>query len=261
MTARVHLVRHGTFTDAVRACCGERIPGPPEHMLWPVQYYRRIRMSRLWDFVSSNELFCTRCIDRHESPTWRKEATEFPVCPPGDDLILLTANTPAGQTRDVPDRVVGKFDNRGRLHSTDGPAWTWRNGPSVYALNGSVVPEWCVSSYDPQAVAQLPGTERRRAVWGNYGWDRVVRDLRWHVLHYSSDPYLGTLYEPPFGLITDRAGNHLRLLVARNASPHPGGKYEYFGLPVPEWCYTVYEAQASLWAVDGLTYKRIQSRS
>ena len=42
----------------------------------------------------------------------------------------------------------------------------------------------------------------------------------------------------------------LNILVGRNGSPHPGGEWATYGLPVAETHRTAVAAQASLWGIE-----------
>ena len=141
-------------------------------------------------------------------------------------------------------------DNQQRLHCTTGPAWGFRDGTSIYALDGIRVPDWVIEAPDPQRIiAELANTEQRRVAFAQYGWEKVVTDLNMTALDVHEDPLIGSLYDLPKEAINpdeERAG--ARLLVCRNASPNRDGTTNIYGLLVAPECRTALEAQA--WAND-----------
>jgi hypothetical protein len=142
-------------------------------------------------------------------------------------------------------------DHRGRLHNLTGPAWAWADGTTVHALEGIRLPAWAIESPDPaRFLAELTNAEQRRVTFAAYGWARAARELGWRVLDDSGDPYTGVLYELPAGLLVDEDDESLNLLVGRNGSPHPGGQWAFYGLPVSREHRAVVDAQASLWGVS-----------
>jgi hypothetical protein len=134
-------------------------------------------------------------------------------------------------------------DTQGRLHSTDGPAWSWADGTEVWALDGIRVPSWVIDDPTPTRIlTELPNTEQRRVALAHYGWDRAVNDLALEVIDTADDPTWGTLYRLPDEIGAGQAS----LLVARNASPDRDGTVRTYGLLAAAECRTVVAAQASL---------------
>jgi len=142
-------------------------------------------------------------------------------------------------------------DNRGRLHNPTGPAWAWADGTKLYALEGIRLPDWAITAPDPaRFLAELTNAEQRRVAFAAYGWQRSAEQLGWKVLDDSGDPYTGCLYQLPKGLLEGEEGESLNLLVGRNGSPHPGGEWAMYGLPVAKRHRTAAAAQASLWGIE-----------
>lgn len=146
-------------------------------------------------------------------------------------------------------------DNRGRLHNPTGPAWAWKDGTAIYALEGIVVPDWVIKDPDPEKfLIKLANAEQRRVAFANYGWEKAIQRLGMHPIDVNPDPTIGTLYE----LHRVLTNEPMNLLVVRNASPHPDGKHAIYGLTCPAGCSTAEEAQAALMRLPVREWKALQ---
>ncbi len=80
----------------------------------------------------------------------------------------------------------------GRLHCDGGPAVLYRDGFSVWALNGVRVPEWLAvdraESIDPSKIRQLKNAEVRREFVRKVGLDRIRYKLSGLVLDKKTVP-------------------------------------------------------------------------
>jgi hypothetical protein len=133
---------------------------------------------------------------------------------------------------------------RGDLHCSTGPAWSWPDGTTIYALNGVRVPAWVVESPDAtRVISDLDNAEQRRVAFDHIGWDKAISELNLTPVDIHSDPKMGRLYRLPAQLSGDDVAG---LLVCENASPSVDGSTRIYGLPVPHGPRTVIEAQAAL---------------
>ena len=147
---------------------------------------------------------------------------------------------------------------QGDLHCTDGPAWAWPDGTTIYALDGIRVPEWVITQPDAHRILKdLDNTEQRRVAFAHMGWDRVVKDLGLTPIDQHPDPHVGTLYDLP----EEAAPGPARLLVATNASPHHDGTWQTYGLLCAPTARTAEEAQASLAGLDLADWRSLDGAS
>jgi hypothetical protein len=138
-------------------------------------------------------------------------------------------------------------DDRGRLHSGDGPAIAWEDGWGVYSWHGTVVPhEWIEQreSLAPETVLHWSNTEQRRAGCEILGWDRILSSLPHRVLDADPDPEIGTLIEID---LPDSPGE--RFVRARCGT----GRWIYYGAP-PE-ASTALEACAASYQLASEEYR------
>lgn len=154
------------------------------------------------------------------------------------------------------------LDERYRLHNETGPAWEWADGTRLGFLEGVNIPGWVIREPDPaKFLKYLRNDEQRRVAFAAYGWQRAADELGWTVINDSGDPYTGVLYELPDKLLTDSNGRSLNLLVGRNASPHPGGNWAVYGMPVQRRYRKAESAQASRWGLKVSEWKMIGART
>jgi hypothetical protein len=62
------------------------------------------------------------------------------------------------------------------LHSEDGPAFWWEDGPAYCILNNTIVPEWMIAppeSLDPQLFSGLTNSQRRAEFVRRVGLERI----------------------------------------------------------------------------------------
>ena len=147
---------------------------------------------------------------------------------------------------------------QGDLHCTDGPAWAWPDGTTIYALDGIRVPEWVITQPDAHRILKdLDNTEQRRVAFAHMGWDRVVADLDLTPIDTHPDPHVGTLYDLP----EEAAPGPARLLVATNASPHRDGTWQTYGLLCSPQAKTAEQAQASLAGLSVADWRSLDGAS
>lgn len=79
----------------------------------------------------------------------------------------------------------------GRLHNEKGPSILYKDGFSVYSLNGVKVPEWVVKTnsedINPKDILKETNVEIRRELFRKVGAQRVLEKLGANVLHTYKD--------------------------------------------------------------------------
>jgi hypothetical protein len=165
---------------------------------------------------------------------------------PRDGLIVACERPAVVQMEEHPDRP-GTY----RLHASDGPAVQFRDGWSVYAWHGVVVPPVVIeapSQITREQFTRERDVEVRRAMWERLGPDRVIALLDVEPVH--TDAWNGqtyTLYrtrEPD-----ELAGDYLQFV--RVTCPSTGRVYH---LSVPPTVTTAREAVAWTFGHTAATY-------
>ena len=124
--------------------------------------------------------------------------------------------------------VVCKVNEAGRIHCADGPAVAYKDGVSVYGLNGVRVPEWLVmkssSEIDPKEVMALTNAEQRKEGIKKLGMDRFKDALKVEVIHTFRDYELWTIeFEGR------RIGPYLKMINDSTGQTHVEGVGEVNG--------------------------------
>jgi len=138
-----------------------------------------------------------------------------------------------------PDSVM---TDSGRLHNPTGPAVRFRDGYTLHAWRGIVVPaDWIEkkTEIDPSLALTHTNLEQRRALCEILGWDKVLEKLKSKEIDRDIDPEIGTLLEvdlPGVG-----ASRFLRVRC---------GTGRAFVLAVPATVCTAREANAWGYALD-----------
>jgi hypothetical protein len=154
--------------------------------------------------------------------------------------------------------VVSKFDERGRLHSTDGPALRWSDGFEIWALGGVTVPSWMVERPESITLRDISGAENvevRRELIDLYGTARYLRGIRARLL--SRDEF-GRLWRwtetvtSPWGWRTWEEVH--QVVEVLNATPEPDGSRHTYFLHVPPDVTTAHEAVAWTFGLTAETY-------
>ena len=123
-------------------------------------------------------------------------------------------------------------DGLNRLHNPDGPAMRFRDGYSIYAVNGVVVPEWVIETPEkitPQLIEGEKNAEVRRVMIGKYGWHNFLHNVDAKLIDRDPDPTIGELWrwwEPD--------GVEVKIIRALNGTPDPEtGEEKWYSLRVP----------------------------
>ncbi|HEU4582670.1 MAG TPA: hypothetical protein VFS67_30645, partial [Polyangiaceae bacterium] len=89
-------------------------------------------------------------------------------------------------------------NERGRLHSTDGPAVAYPDGWEIYAVDGVRVPaNWITdrASLTPQLALGQKNVELRRAAVELLGWHSILSQLQSREIDTDPNPQIGQLLE------------------------------------------------------------------
>ena len=119
-------------------------------------------------------------------------------------------------------------DERGRLHSLAGPAVSYPDGWSIYAVGGVRVPEYVIERPKEISVKKIDeeaNVEIRRIMLEQYGIERFLRDGKADKL--GSDDF-GTLYRRSMG-----DDEPLVMVHVVNTTPEPDGSHKDYFLRVP----------------------------
>lgn len=130
-------------------------------------------------------------------------------------------------------------DDENRLHSENGPAIRYRDGFSVYAWHGTVIPpDWIENkdSLTAEIALTWPNVEQRRCACEIIGWVRILSSLNYKLIDSDPDPMIGDLLEVELPEIGKE--KFLQVLC---------GTGRTFALPVPPEMKTALEAQAWTW--------------
>ena len=124
--------------------------------------------------------------------------------------------------------TILKLDNRGRLHSLDGPACAYPDGWAIHAVHGVRVPADIIeqrSSITVDRIKAASNAEVRRVMIELFGEDRwIVESGMRPVAH---DEVFGTLYVQP-----QDAGAPIAKLHVTDRSPQPDGTFRRYWLDI-----------------------------
>lgn len=155
-------------------------------------------------------------------------------------------------------------DDHGRLHSPDGPAIRYRDGFSVWAIDGVAVPAWVVTSperIDVELIDDEPNTEVRRVMIERFGYDRLLRDGKAELVDEDEFGRLWRRFDPPVSgprwmSGSPKARGPLReaLLEVVNSTPEPDGSFKTYFLRVPPGSSSAREAVAWTFGLEAERY-------
>ena len=150
-----------------------------------------------------------------------------------------------------------------RLHCPDGPAIRFRDGWSVYAWHGTLVPATLIEDgWDAAAIMCERNAEVRRCAIEKLGWDNFEQ----HLILVASAPDPGnpgqvlTLCDLP-DVIRDTYSGRVRLLLCSNGTPEPDGTRRRFALPVPPQHTDPVAAAAELYGWTRREYAALARRA
>lgn len=138
-------------------------------------------------------------------------------------------------------------DEDGLLHNPRGPAIDFRDGWSLHAWRGTLVPRAWIedpASLTPETALTYPNVDQRRAACEILGWDIVLDRLNARTIERDDDPSIGELVDVDIPEI----GRERFLRVTC-------GTGRRFALPVPPHVTTALEANAWTYGLDADAYK------
>lgn len=145
------------------------------------------------------------------------------------------------------------LDGAGRLHSTTGPALSYRDGWSLYRVHGVEVPEEWITKPEtlkPEMALTWENVEQRRALAELIGWSKILAQLPTTVIDADVDPEIGTLIE--VDLPDSPKSRFLQVQC---------GTGRKFTLGVPSTMTTALEANAWTFSLDAKDLSMLEVRT
>lgn len=134
---------------------------------------------------------------------------------------------------------VLKRDDRGRLHCVTGPALSYPDGWSIYAVHGLWVPEKIIEQKDKITTKDIDtetNQEIRRILLDFYGMERYFRQSSPKLVSRDS---FGELYRKTY---PDQ--DVVQFVKVRNSTPEPDGSQKFYFLFTDREVKTAHEAVA-----------------
>ncbi|WP_083859103.1 DUF6745 domain-containing protein [Gordonia aichiensis] len=175
---------------------------------------------------------------------------------PFDDVCVMSERPTVVHTEPTPS---GTHDQC-RLHHDDRPALEFADGTVVYAIHGTLIPEWAFVDPTPERIASERNVEVRRTAIERLGWEHFLLTAGVHLVDQGPDPgnpgHSLRLYSTPAGWRTNA-----KLLLAVNGSRERDGTRRRYGLQVPGWLHTALDAAAWTYGLEGAQYAHVQRRT
>lgn len=175
---------------------------------------------------------------------------------PFDDVCVMSERPTVVHTEPTPS---GTHDQC-RLHHDDRPALEFADGTVVYAIHGTLIPEWAFVDPTPERIASERNVEVRRTAIERLGWEHFLLTAGVHLVDQGPDPgnpgHSLRLYSTPAGWRTNA-----KLLLAVNGSRERDGTRHRYGLQVPGWLHTALDAAAWTYGLEGAQYAHVQRRT
>jgi hypothetical protein len=153
-----------------------------------------------------------------------------------------------------PDRLRG--DGRDRLHDESAPALRFRDGWSVWAWKGVVIPSWLILYPERITLAMIDHEQNvqiRRCMIEIMTPERYVR--QGGAVRVAEDE-TGVLWRK-----TWLSADAWAAVEVINATPEPDGTHQHFFLQVPAHMRTAREAVAWTYGLSANTYRRLVART
>jgi len=154
----------------------------------------------------------------------------------------------------ITERPLRIEHNLEKLHCVTGPALEFRDGSTVYALDGRLVPEKLIrqpKSLIIREILRMPTWGSRRLAIERYGMERFLTDSKARIIH--SDDF-GTLYRKKFSNDREEAENWMAVVKVVNATPERDGSFRDYFLQVPPEIETAREAVAWTFGLESPEY-------
>jgi hypothetical protein len=175
---------------------------------------------------------------------------------PFDDICVMSERPSAMHTEPTP---AGLHDQR-RLHHPDRPAIEFVDGRRVYAVHGTVVPEWVIQDPTPARIARERNIEVRRTAVEQIGWDSFIEQAGLTLIDQSDDPgndgCVLQLYDSPL-----EWRSNSKILLATNGSRERDGHRRRYGLQIPHWVPTALAAAAWTYGLRDSDYAHLARRT
>jgi hypothetical protein len=175
---------------------------------------------------------------------------------PFDGVCVMAERPVALHTEPTPDGQHGQL----RLHHQDDQALAFPDGQGIYALNGTIVPEWVMRDPTVERIARERNVEVRRCAIERIGWDTYISEAGMKLIDQADDPgnQAGTLalYATPATLRP-----HGRILLVLNGSRERDGTRRRYGLPVPDGTTSALDAAGWTYGISGSDYARLVRRT
>ena len=152
---------------------------------------------------------------------------------------------------DRPDAIT--LDDTYRLHNPSGAALSFRDGYSLYAIHGVMLPAWIIEQPEQITPAKIDAAENveiRRVMIDRYGQARYLLDSGAELLH--SDGY-GDLYST---IVQD--DEPLMMVKVINSTPEADGSFKDYFVRVPPGMRTAEQAVAWLGGFEPGKFNYIQ---
>ncbi|WP_187587264.1 DUF6745 domain-containing protein [Gordonia sp. OPL2] len=204
------------------------------------------RCGRAWQAPADTEIFEIQAALVRSTGWWW----------PFDDVCVMSERPSAVYTEPAP----GGFHDERRLHHPDRPAIEFRDGQKVYAVHGTIVPDWVIHDPTPERIARERSIEVRRTAIERIGWDTYIGQAGLTLIDQSDDPgndgCVLQLYQ-----LSSEWGSNAQILLATNGSCERDGHRRRYGLQIPDWIPTATDAAAWTYGLRGSDYSRMVRRT
>jgi len=175
---------------------------------------------------------------------------------PFDDVCILAERPVAIHTEPTPE---GTHSQR-RLHHDSLAAVEFRDGAAIYAVHGTLVPDWVMTDPTPERIGNERNIEIRRTAIERIGWDAYIGAAGLRLVDRSDDPgnpgHPLELYSTPSGWRTNA-----KILLVVNGSRERDGTRRRYGLQVPGWTHKALDAAAWTYGLTTTQYANLQRRT
>ncbi|HEY9314293.1 DUF6745 domain-containing protein [Williamsia sp.] len=175
---------------------------------------------------------------------------------PFDAVCVMVERPVALHAEATPDARHGQR----RLHHPNDRALEFADGQGIFALNGTIVPEWLMRDPTVERISRERNVEVRRCAIERIGWDTYIDEAGMKLVDQADDPgnHDGTLalYATPASLRP-----HGRILLVRNGSRERDGTRRRYGLPVPDGTTSALDAAGWTYGISGADYANLVRRT
>ncbi|MCB1294117.1 MAG: hypothetical protein KDB67_05475 [Gordonia sp.] len=156
--------------------------------------------------------------------------------------------------------IPGNYHGERRLHHENGPAVEFADGLTIFAIHGTIVPQWVVTDPTAKRIRDERNVEIRRTAIERIGWDTYIDATGLTLLDAAHDPgnpgCTLRLYGNPHKWIED-----FRILLVDNGSVERDGRRRRYGLYVPRYISDALTAAGWTYGIAGDDYARLVRRT